>query len=98
MMGIAYREYMSKRHNDRQRTLAYLAPYLPRDGDDGNGGLVIYEDEDEEAGGGKEGFDQGVELVNEEEEEGAGAGEQDEDDAKLMAKTMSRPKSRQDRL
>ena len=44
--------------------MAYLAPYLPRNGD---GGLVIYDD-DEELGGGKVRRleDEGVTLVNEE--------------------------------
>ena len=63
-MSIVYKEYLSRRHNDRQRTLAYLAPYLPRNGD---GRLVIYEDMDVEGGGDRQGRDNGVTLVNEEE-------------------------------
>lgn len=53
-MGIAYKEYQGRRHNERQRTLAYLLPYLPRDS---SKGLVVFDDGDEDdrevGGGGK---------------------------------------------
>ena len=100
IIGVAYKEYMSRRHNERQRTLAYLAPYLPRDGE---GGLVIYDDE--EVGGGKlqkvREEEEGVTIVNEEAEEeefqSVVPGDQEDDGEKLVPKSSSKRKPFKDR-